>query len=77
MVAEVGRTPSFPPREPEDIFHHLASSLRAHLGDFCGEIDELMKNPHLADSEPTLRNLAQSINNLDNLSNQAASVNDS
>lgn len=76
MVAEVGRSPPFPPREPEDIFQHLASSLRAHLGDFCGEIDELMKNPHLADSEPALRNLAQTINTLDNFSNQAASVND-
>ncbi|MBS0629876.1 MAG: hypothetical protein JSS30_06600 [Verrucomicrobia bacterium] len=77
MVAEVGRTPPFPPREPEDLFQHLAAALRTHLGDFCGEVEEIMKNPHLADNESTLRNLAQSINNLENLSNQAASLNDS
>lgn len=77
MVAEIGRTPPFPPKEPEDIFQHLANALKTHLGDFCGEIEELMKNPQLADNETALRNMAQSINNLDNLSKKAASVNDS
>jgi len=77
MVSKIGQKPPFPSRDPEDIFQHLANAFKSHIGDFCGEVDEMMKNPHLVDSEPSLRNLAQSINNLDNLSKQAATVNDS
>lgn len=72
MVSGVGRTPPFPSKETDDFFKHLANALKTHLGDFHEDINEIMKSPHLADSRPAMESLAQTIDNLDNLSNQAA-----
>lgn len=72
MVSGVGGTPQFPSKRPEDVLGHLANAFKSSIGDFGGEIQEIMTNPHLADSSQALENLAQSIGNLNNLSKQAS-----
>jgi len=71
MVSGVGGTPQFPSKGPEDVLVHLANAFKSSIGDFSGEIQEIMTNPHLADNGHALENLAQSIGNLNHLSKQA------
>lgn len=71
-VSGVGGTPSFPSKSSEELLGHLANAFKSSIGDFSGEIREVMTNPHLADSAQALENLSQSIGNLNNLSKQAS-----
>jgi hypothetical protein len=71
MVSGVGGTPSFPSKN-EDVLSHLANALKSSIGDFSGEMREIMTNPHLADNGQALESLAQSIGNLNHLSKQAS-----
>lgn len=72
MVSGVGGTPPIPPKSTEDVvLGHLANAFKSSIGDFSGEVREIMTNPHLADNDQALESLAQSIGNLDNFSKQA------
>lgn len=76
MVSRIGDSPSVPPEnQPPDSVLRLSKALKSNIAIFSEEIKGFIQTPHLADSAEAMQALAQSIDNLHNLSNQAAAIN--